>query len=80
MNPVIVGIIAGIVRTIFGWAKSNEPFNLTKFIRTIIISTITGGILGSFIPDPYIVFASTFTGTVMIEEFLVSFLKRAKGE
>lgn len=79
MHPIIVGIIAGIVRTLFGWAKSNEAFDLNKFIRTLIISVITGGILGFFVSDPYIVFASTFTGTVLIEEFLIAWYKRQKG-
>lgn len=68
--------MAGIIRTIFGWAKSNEPFDVMKFLRTLIISTITGGIVGIYIQDVREVFAVTFTGTILIEEFLIGLYKR----
>lgn len=76
MNSILVGIVAGIIRTIFGWAKSNESFDALKFLRTLIISTITGGIVGIYIQDVREVFAITFTGTILIEEFLIGLYKR----
>jgi len=78
LTSILVGIGAGIVRAVFGWAKSEESFDLKKFIRTLIISAISGGIAGVYITDLYQVFAAAFTGTVIIEDLLVAAYKKSK--
>lgn len=75
MTPIAIGIIAGIVRSIFGWAKSKERWSWLKFVRTLIIFAITGGIIGFYISDPGIVFAMSFIG-VPIEDFLNMVFKK----
>ena len=74
---IISGLAAGIVRALFGWAKSEENFDVKKFIRTLIIFGITGGIIGIYVTDPLLVFAMSFIG-VPIEDFLNGIYKGMK--
>lgn len=76
MINVLVGITAGLLRGVLGFLKSKEPFNLFKFLRTILISSISGGIVGLYIQDPLFVFSYAFTQTVVVEEIIISYLKR----
>ena len=77
LHPIVVGIIAGVVRAFFGWAKSGEKWSWTKFCRTMLIFAITGGIIGIYITDPAKVFAMSFVG-VPIEDFLNGIYKSFK--
>lgn len=74
--PVFAGALGGIARALVGWAKSKEKFNKNKFLKTLVLSTVLGGIVGVYIADPKFVFALAVTGNVLIEDTLKAFLKR----
>jgi len=79
VHPVLAGIGAGIVRAFFGWAKSDEEWDWLKFIRTLVIFAITGGVIGLFTSNPLEVFLLTFVG-VPLEDFLNGLYKSYKYE
>jgi len=56
---VLMGVIAGILRSVVGFCKNSneEDFDLGKFLKTVIIAGILGGIIGLFTPDWKLAFA-----------------------
>jgi len=49
-QAILCGILSGIITALFGYFKSatEETFNLGKFVQTIIIGAIVGGVAGYY--------------------------------
>ncbi len=75
---VIMGVIAGICRSVIGYFKnsSDEDFSFGKFLKTLGIMAIAGLVIGLFTPDWKLAFASSFTGGVVIQDLLKSYINR----
>ena len=74
MNPIgwiiLAGIVAGIVRSIFGWAKSNEPFDGGKMLKSILRAAVGGAIVSYSlgIMDPVAAFFATLSTDVLAHD------------
>jgi len=75
---VIMGIIAGICRSVLGYVKncSDEDFSLGKFLKTVLIMGIAGLVIGIFTPDWKLAFALSFTGGVVINDLINAYINR----
>ena len=67
---ILAGILAGIVRSIFGWAKSDEPFDASKMLKSILRAAIGGAIVsyGLGIIDPVAAFFATLSTDVLAHD------------
>jgi len=79
---IIVGAVAGVTRAVVGYLRNSaeEDFEAYKFLRTTVLSAILGAIAGIYITDLKLLFASVFTGAVIIEDLLKGALKHAKAK
>jgi len=80
MDPIwlsmIMGILAGICRSILGYAKNSvtENFDWGKLFYTVIVMAFTGFVIGFFTPDWKLAFALSFTGGVAVNELVNTYI------
>ena len=67
---ILAGICAGVVRSILGWAKSNEPFDPNKMLKSILRAAIGGAIVSYSlgIIDPVAAFFATLSTDVLAHD------------
>lgn len=77
---ILVGILAGAFRVVIGWFKSGENWNGGKAVQTMIVATITGGVIGAALQTDnlMLVFAFVFTGAVTAEDLLKGIIENQK--
>lgn len=44
--PIIAGMLGGIARFIFGWAKQDDNIDISKAIKSVVTATIGGSLFG----------------------------------
>ncbi len=82
LSPIVVGGFAGFLRAGFGYLKARfkhgEAFAFGKFLKTIVLTTILGAMLGYFMvrPDPVYVGAVALSGGVMIDSIVYMLIGR----
>jgi len=63
---IFAGLLGGIVRSVLGWAKTEEPFDPLKFIKSLIRAAIGGAVFGFGIGlDPISTFFAAITTDVL---------------
>ena len=68
-DGLIAGIVAGTIRSIYGWLGSDELFNAKKFTFTLIRTVLIGATLGfSMNGDPFNIFFQVFFSDTILKE------------
>ena len=63
-----IGLGAGVLRALLGWAKGTNDFDGKKFLKTAIISGVAGLCIGLVNIDPVLIFTGTLSADIGVEE------------
>ena len=83
--PIIAGMLGGIARFIFGWAKQDYGIDINKVIKSVVRATIGGAIFGYAIILPFglglwetglMVFFAALTADVLVHDLEKSIQNR----
>lgn len=69
MLSLVAGISAGVVRSLMGWAESEETFKPKMMLTTLIRTAILGGMIGYGLrQDPFNAFFQTYFADALINK------------